>query len=144
MVKETKGLVDMHNRVTAKQLGDLLRMQLKALEKRPEVAHVLPPLMVWGAPGLGKSTIIRDVAKEFGIGFIDVRLAQREPVDVRGLPADVFPSGIFQLEMVPFVPELKHLLPKVITFLPCFRPLYYLLLQFSDLPVDFSHRTTVV
>ncbi len=86
MVKETKGLVDMHNRITAKQLSDILRMQLKTLETRPEVAHVLPPLMVWGAPGLGKSTIIQDIAKEFGIGFIDVRLAQREPVDVRGLP----------------------------------------------------------
>ena len=31
MAKETKGLVDMHNRITAKQLGDLLRMQLKKL-----------------------------------------------------------------------------------------------------------------
>ena len=86
MAKETKGLVDIHNRITAKQLGDILRMQLKTLETRPEVAHVLPQLMVWGAPGLGKSTIIQDIAKEFGIGFIDVRLAQREPVDVRGLP----------------------------------------------------------
>ena len=86
MAKNTNGIVDMHNRITAKQLEDILRMQLKTLETRPEVAHVLPPLMVWGAPGLGKSTIIKEIAKEFGIGFIDVRLAQREPVDVRGLP----------------------------------------------------------
>ncbi len=42
--------------------------------------------MVWGATGLGKSSILRDVAAERGIGFIDVRLAQREPVDIRGLP----------------------------------------------------------
>ena len=86
MVKETSNLIDMHNRLTATQLAELLRLQVKTLEKMPELAHTLPPMMVWGAPGLGKSTIIRDIAKEFGIGFIDVRLAQREPVDVRGLP----------------------------------------------------------
>ncbi|MBQ7651710.1 MAG: AAA family ATPase [Victivallales bacterium] len=86
MVKETSKLIDMHNRISATQLGDLLRMQVNTLTEQPELAHVLPPMMVWGAPGLGKSTIIRDVANEFGIGFIDVRLAQREPVDVRGLP----------------------------------------------------------
>ena len=78
--------IDMHNRVTATELEQLVRMQVAALEKDPSAAKVLPPLMVWGAPGLGKSTIIRKVAEEFGIGFIDVRLAQREPVDVRGLP----------------------------------------------------------
>ncbi len=86
MAKEASNLIDMHNRITATQLGDLLRMQVKTLAAKPELAHTLPPMMVWGAPGLGKSTIIHDIAKEFGIGFIDVRLAQREPVDVRGLP----------------------------------------------------------
>jgi hypothetical protein len=49
--------------------------------------------MVWGAPGLGKSSILRDVARELGIGFIDVRLAQREPVDIRGLPVPG-PDGV--------------------------------------------------
>lgn len=78
--------LNMHNRITAAELENIIRMQLKALNENPKLAKVMPPLMVWGAPGLGKSTIIRKVAEEFGIGFIDVRLAQREPVDVRGLP----------------------------------------------------------
>lgn len=86
MSEKTGTSIDMHNRVTATELEQLVRMQVAALEKDPSAAKVLPPLMVWGAPGLGKSTIIRKVAEEFGIGFIDVRLAQREPVDVRGLP----------------------------------------------------------
>ena len=86
MASAKSTLVDMHNRVSATELADIIRMQLTTLEKRPETASVLPPLMVWGAPGLGKSSIIKQVANEFGIGFIDVRLAQREPVDVRGLP----------------------------------------------------------
>ena len=78
--------LDLHNRVTGEELEKLLKMQLEALAANPEMASSLPPLMVWGAPGLGKSSILRDVAREFGIGFIDVRLAQREPVDIRGLP----------------------------------------------------------
>jgi hypothetical protein len=43
-------------------------------------------MMLWGPPGIGKSTLVKSVTEEEGIGFIDVRLAQREPVDIRGLP----------------------------------------------------------
>ena len=78
--------IDLHNKVTGEELERLLKMQLAALAEDPRMAYELPPLMVWGAPGLGKSSILRDVARELGIGFIDVRLAQREPVDIRGLP----------------------------------------------------------
>ena len=78
--------LDMHNRVTGEQLERILKLQLETLAKRPEMAKVLPPLMVWGAPGLGKSSILQKAARDQGIGFIDVRLAQREPVDIRGLP----------------------------------------------------------
>ena len=79
-------VVDLHNRVTGEELEKLLKMQLSALAADSSLARALPPLMVWGAPGLGKSSILRSVARELGIGFIDVRLAQREPVDIRGLP----------------------------------------------------------
>ena len=85
--------LDMHNTVTAAQLRRLVNLQLDTLAKNPERAAELPPLMVWGAPGLGKSTILRDAAREAGIGFIDVRLAQREPVDIRGLPVPG-PDGV--------------------------------------------------
>ncbi len=78
--------LDMHNRVTGAELAHLLRMNLEALARDPRLAKLLPPLMVWGAPGLGKSSILQQAAEDLGIGFIDVRLAQREPVDIRGLP----------------------------------------------------------
>ena len=81
-----EAILDLHNRVSAAELANLLNTQLEALAEDPSLAKALPPLMVWGAPGLGKSSILRDVAAERGIGFIDVRLAQREPVDIRGLP----------------------------------------------------------
>ena len=79
-------VLDMHNRVTGAELAHLLKMNLMALARDPRQAKLLPPMMVWGAPGVGKSSILRQAAEELGIGFIDVRLAQREPVDIRGLP----------------------------------------------------------
>lgn len=85
--------LDMHNRVTGSQLARILKLQLDTLANKPEMAKVLPPLMVWGAPGLGKSSILRQAADKAGIGFIDVRLAQREPVDIRGLPVPG-PDGV--------------------------------------------------
>lgn len=44
------------------------------------------PLFLWGPPGVGKSSLVREVAREMNIGFIDLRLVQLDPVDVRGLP----------------------------------------------------------
>jgi hypothetical protein len=43
-------------------------------------------IFLWGAPGIGKSSIIRDVAKEQHIDFIDLRISQLAPTDIRGLP----------------------------------------------------------
>ena len=52
-------LIDMHNRVTTEELDRLVRHQLKQIFDHPEQAEMLPPLMIWGAPGIGKSSIIR-------------------------------------------------------------------------------------
>ncbi len=43
-------------------------------------------VMIWGAPGIGKSSIVRHIAIETGRDFIDVRLSQLAPTDLRGLP----------------------------------------------------------
>lgn len=42
--------------------------------------------MVWGAPGIGKSSIVAQVASGAGIQCIDLRLSQLAPTDLRGLP----------------------------------------------------------
>ena len=45
-----------------------------------------PPIMLWGPPGVGKSSIVFQVTEERGIGFLDIRLAQRDPTDLCGIP----------------------------------------------------------
>ena len=42
--------------------------------------------MIWGAPGIGKSTIVATIAKEEKIEVLDLRLSQLAPSDLRGLP----------------------------------------------------------
>lgn len=76
----------MSNTVNIEQVQEIIRFQLQLQWQQPQLASQLPPLMLWGAPGVGKSTVIRKLCHELGIGFIDIRLAQREPVDLRGLP----------------------------------------------------------
>ncbi|SFB87254.1 hypothetical protein SAMN05660443_0648 [Marinospirillum celere] len=71
---------------TIDQVQEMLSHQLELLWNQPQLAAYLPPLMLWGAPGVGKSSVIREICRAQGIGFVDVRLAQREPVDLRGLP----------------------------------------------------------
>ena len=41
---------------------------------------------IWGAPGVGKSQVVSQVAKENNLQFIDVRAVLLDPVDLRGLP----------------------------------------------------------
>lgn len=44
------------------------------------------PTFLWGAPGIGKSSIVKQIAKNRGIGFIDLRLALMDPTDLKGIP----------------------------------------------------------
>ena len=44
------------------------------------------PTFLWGAPGIGKSSIVKQIAKEKDIGFIDLRLALMDPTDLKGIP----------------------------------------------------------
>jgi MoxR-like ATPase len=42
--------------------------------------------MIWGPPGIGKSSIVQQTAAAHKIDCIDVRLSQLAPTDLRGLP----------------------------------------------------------
>lgn len=44
------------------------------------------PVFIWGAPGVGKSDVVKQVANDAGLRLFDNRASQMEPVDARGLP----------------------------------------------------------
>lgn len=44
------------------------------------------PVFVWGPPGIGKSSIVAQIAEEKGIAFVDLRLSLLDPTDLRGIP----------------------------------------------------------
>ena len=48
--------------------------------------NIKTSVMLWGAPGIGKSSIVNKVAKTNEMDVIDVRLSQLAPTDLRGLP----------------------------------------------------------
>jgi len=51
------------------------------------------PVMLWGAPGIGKSDLVRQIAKMLGVKVIEFRTNIREPVDVRGIPVPCEATG---------------------------------------------------
>ena len=44
------------------------------------------PVFVWGPPGIGKSEVVQEVTDELGGYMVDLRMAQMEPTDIRGIP----------------------------------------------------------
>ncbi len=64
---------------------------------RPQEVHALlaeslaapdlaVPIMIWGAPGIGKSAVVGQAAAARSLPVIDLRLSQLEPTDLRGIP----------------------------------------------------------
>jgi hypothetical protein len=44
------------------------------------------PVFVWGSPGIGKSSIIKEIATNKGLEFVDLRLSLLDPTDLKGIP----------------------------------------------------------
>ena len=44
------------------------------------------PSFLWGPPGVGKSELVEEITNELGGHMIDLRMAQMEPTDIRGIP----------------------------------------------------------
>lgn len=90
-------------------------------------ARLVP--MVTGSPGIGKSHIVHQIAAEYGLKVIDVRLAQCDPCDLMGFPtitgekASYKPMDTFPIEGDPipkgyngwllFLDELNSAAPAV-------------------------------
>ena len=60
---------------------------IKVIKRAVEIcreAGVTP--FIWGHRGMGKSSLVRQLAEERGWGFVDLRCSQLEAADLRGLP----------------------------------------------------------
>jgi hypothetical protein len=44
------------------------------------------PVFVWGSPGIGKSSIIKQIAIKKELEFVDLRLSLLDPTDLKGIP----------------------------------------------------------
>lgn len=87
-----------------------LKEKLKAL-----MSLERPPVFILGAPGVGKSMIVAEVAKELGMAIIDLRALLLDPTDIRGIPAIKGDTAIW-LKPV-FLPDEKRDGEKGILFL---------------------------
>ena len=90
--KKTDTVVDIHNRITPIELESLIKNTYEAFhgknrnEDACKASVKSMPIMIHSSPGCGKSSIVRACAESLGIDFIDVRLSQIEPCDIKGLP----------------------------------------------------------
>lgn len=67
----------------SKEIKQLLKAQLEAGSSEESE---LGSIFIWGPPGVGKSAIVAEVAKEENVGCIDFRLTLCDPTDLRGIP----------------------------------------------------------
>ncbi|MCF0253521.1 MAG: AAA family ATPase [Duodenibacillus sp.] len=54
-----------------------------------ELVHEDWAVFLWGAPGIGKSSIVRQVAASLSRPVVDLRASLLDPTDLRGIPAIV-------------------------------------------------------
>lgn len=66
------------------------------------------PILLWGPPGVGKSSMIRQEAQERGWKLIDLRLSQMSPVDLRGIPVPDHETGRTKWYPPVELPEVKR------------------------------------
>lgn len=76
--------------------------------------------LVLGSPGVGKSSLFRQLAKEFDLKFVDIRLSQMDPTELNGVLAKddktnrgmYLPMGMFPLEgdPLPLKPGKKRII----------------------------------
>lgn len=59
----------------------------EAKELIKKLQNLKMSIMLWGATGVGKSETVRQLAKELGAELRDIRLCQKQPTDIGGLPA---------------------------------------------------------
>ena len=66
-------------------------------------AEIKHSVFLWGPPGIGKSSIVKKVAKDNDLELIDLRISQLAPTDIRGLP--YIEDGLAHFAPPSFLPQ---------------------------------------
>lgn len=77
--------MDQYN-VNPERASEMLKALIQLNRANAEQNKSRRGIMMWGAIGIGKSSILRQVADELGYNVIDERLSQIDPSDIRGVP----------------------------------------------------------
>ena len=62
---------------------------MRAIELKDTLKELIKqklPTFIWGSPGIGKSSIVKQIADEENLNFIDLRLSLLDPTDLKGIP----------------------------------------------------------
>lgn len=79
--------INNHNITSSDEAIKIIESIAKAVIADPSESANLPAVMLRGAPGIGKTTIVKEIAHRLGISFKVVLLSQMERVDICGLPS---------------------------------------------------------
>ena len=78
--------------MTVDKTVDMLTDMYSAVLSKGQPVKLLPSVMLWGPPGVGKSQAVRQIADKVGrkcgkkVSVTDVRLLLFNPIDLRGIP----------------------------------------------------------
>lgn len=97
---------DVYNVVSPTEATNIIETVALSAINTPDIVSNLPAIIFRGAPGIGKSSIVKQVATKLNIGFIDVRLAQLERCDFCGLPS--VNDGVTTWNIPDFWPKDKN------------------------------------
>ena len=67
-----------------------MAIQLNTVQAKEAIIDCIKAKLVpflTGSPGMGKSSIIHEIAEEYNLEIIDVRLSQCDPSDLLGFPS---------------------------------------------------------
>lgn len=69
------------------------------------------PAVLWGGVGVGKSSLIRQLAEELELPLFDVRLSDKEPSDLAGIPVPNLEAGSLTYLVSGLIPFVGVVLP---------------------------------
>jgi hypothetical protein len=69
------------------EIPNIRQKELVKLLKLAQNAPALYSVMIWGAPGIGKTDIVLDLAQELGVDCQEIVLSNIEPTDMQGIPS---------------------------------------------------------